>query len=323
MARTKKASKQEPAAPPAPWSDSITRFGTYLEGERRPVKTRKSYAGDLRACELWYKQAMKEELRDVGQVTARILRQWQDDQHVSGEVAFTTINRRLSGLATFLKWAYYQGLIPRLIDPPKRIKGPRGKPRWLTRKEKNALLDAVEHAPSRDRAVIVILLNSGLRVFELSALKWPDVILQDRKGKLRIRRGKGGKPREIPVNADCRAALMALGWEKNRATDHYVVVGERLGQLGPRGIQGIAERYGKAAGIEGFSAHKLRHTFAHDLLEAGTPLERVAAILGHSSLDTTRLYVEPSEDDLQRDVDKLSGRVDRAEPHSPRRRPRP
>jgi site-specific recombinase XerD len=58
------------------------------------------------------------------------------------------------------------------------------------------------------------------------------------------------------------------------------------------------------------SAHKLRHTFAHDLLEAGVALERVACVMGHSSLDTTRLYVEPTEDDLQRDVDRLSGQVE-------------
>jgi integrase/recombinase XerC len=309
MSRPKKAAVKQP---PAPWCGSVAGFAAYLEAERRPDQTRKAYAGDLASFQAWYVATVKEELCDVGQATARALRQWQDDLQRGEAAAFRTINRRLSGVASFLKWAYYQGLIPRLVDPPKRIKGPRGKPRWLTRKEKNALLDAVEHAPSRDRAVIVLLLNSGLRVSELSALKWPDVFLQERKGKLRVRYGKGGKVREVQVNPDCRAALMLLGWETKRGTDGHVVVGERRGQLGPRGIQGLAERYGKAAGIEGFSAHKLRHTFAHDLLETGSDLVRVAAILGHSSLDTTRLYVEPSEDDLQRDVDRLSGRVDRA-----------
>jgi integrase/recombinase XerD len=320
MARSsKKTAKQEPAAPPAaPWFDSLKAFTRYLAEERRPKKTAVSYLGDLKAFQLWYQnpKAMGEELIDVGQVTARVLRQWQDDMDTGkawalteqgGKVAFTTINRRLSGLATFLKWAYYHGLIPRLIDPPKRIKGPRNQPRWLTRKEKLALLDAIEHAPPRDRAVILILLHTGLRIHELSNLTWEDVTLQDRKGTLKIR-GKGGKYRKVPVNLDCREALMALGWAEHRGTARRVVVGERRGQLGCRGLQGIADRYGKKAGIKGFTAHQLRHTCAHDLREEGIPMERVATFMGHSSLDTTRLYLESSDDDLQGDADKLSRR---------------
>lgn len=307
MAATKQNSKPEPAAQPAPWSDSVTRFDAYLRDERRPEKTRKSYAGDLKAFEAWHEKAMQEPLRDVGQVTGRVLRQWQDDLERGKKFSFTTINRRLSGLASFLKWAYYQGLIPRLIDPPKRIKGPKGKPRWLKPKEKNALLDTVDHASARDRAIIVLLLNTGLRVFELAGLTWADVVLRERKGELKIR-GKGGKHRDVPVNPHCRAALMALGWEKHRGSHRHVVVGERLDRLGVRGIQGIAEKYGKEAGIKEFSAHSLRHTLAHDLIESGTRLERVAEILGHSSLDTTRLYTRPSKDDLQADLDRLPGR---------------
>src|SRR3954447_4616376 len=113
MAATNQNPKPEPAAPPAPWSDSVAGFDAYLRDERRPEKTRKSYAGDLKAFEAWHEQAMQEQLRDVNQVTGRVLRQWQDDLERGKKFSFTTINRRLSGLASFLKWAYYQGLIPR------------------------------------------------------------------------------------------------------------------------------------------------------------------------------------------------------------------
>ena len=267
-------------------------------------------------------------LGDVGQVTARTLRQWQDDMDLGApagltdagrRVAFATANRRISGLASFLRWAYYQAVIPRPVDVPGRIRGPRHRPGWLVRGEKNALLDAVEHAPARDRAVIVLLLNTGLRVSELSNLKWPDVELRERKGALTIR-GKGGKYRHVRVNLECRRALMDLGWEQHRGTDRHVVPGERLGGLGVRGIQGLATRYGKRAGIEGFHAHRLRHTFAHDLAAAGVAREVIAAQLGHASLDTTRLYLESSEEEEQRAVDLLSGRVEREEPRPRHRR---
>ena len=118
MARSKKAMKPGPTGT-APWAKSLAAFDAYLEAERRPHKTRQSYLGDLGAFQLWYEKprAMDEPLVDIGQVTALVLRQWQDDMDTGkawalteqGEkVAFTTINRRLSGLATFLKWAYYR-----------------------------------------------------------------------------------------------------------------------------------------------------------------------------------------------------------------------
>src|SRR4051794_33790192 len=103
MARTKKTPPPEPAAPPAPWSDSVTRFDAYLRDERRPEKTRQSYASDLKAFEAWHEKAMQEQLRDVAQVTGRVLRQWQDDLDQGKPAAltsegkkpsFTTINRR-------------------------------------------------------------------------------------------------------------------------------------------------------------------------------------------------------------------------------------
>jgi|SRR5271157_284877 len=328
MARTKKQSKQEPVVPSVSWSECVSGFRNYLEEERRPLKTRQSYIGDLKALEAWYSKALAQELTDVNQVTARILRQWQDDLEGGkacaltdqGEkFAFATINRRISALGAFLKWAYYHDLIPRLIDPPKKIKGPPGEPGWLTPKEKNDLLEAVEHAPPRDRAVIVILLSTGLRIFELSALTWPDVVLSDRKGTLKIR-GKGGKYRKVPVNSDCRDALKMLGWEKHRGTDRHVVVGERRGQLGTRGIQGIAERYGKKAGIEGFHAHRMRHTCARDLRLQGVSLEETAEIMGHSSVDTTRLYLKSAERDLQTAMDKISSRGDRSQSQTSRKR---
>src|SRR3954467_15528984 len=103
MAATNQNPRPEPAAPPAPWSESVAGFDAYLRDERRPEKTRKSYAGDLKALEAWHEQAMQEQLPDVIQVTGRVLRQWQEDREVGKKFSFTTTNRRVSGLASCLK----------------------------------------------------------------------------------------------------------------------------------------------------------------------------------------------------------------------------
>ncbi len=59
--------------------------------------------------------------------------------------------------------------------------------------------------------------------------------------------------------------------------------------------------------LEDVTAHTLRHSFAKNLVDAGTPIDQVATLLGHESLDTTRIYTQPSERDLERAVRRASG----------------
>ncbi len=70
--------------------------------------------------------------------------------------------------------------------------------RWLDRKEENALLRVVERTGKiRDIAIIKLLLNTGLRVSELCSLRWSEVVINERKGVLKVLQGKGGKRREV------------------------------------------------------------------------------------------------------------------------------
>lgn len=69
------------------------------------------------------------------------------------------------------------------------------------------------------------------------------------------------------------------------------------------------EKYAYQARQEEVTAHTLRHSFAKNLVDAGTPLDQVAILLGHESLDTTRIYTQPSERDLERAVMNASGDV--------------
>ena len=66
------------------------------------------------------------------------------------------------------------------------------------------------------------------------------------------------------------------------------------------------ERYAYDARLEEVTPHTLRHTFGKNLVDAGVPLDRVASLLGHESVDTTRIYTTPSEQDLQREVEKVA-----------------
>jgi integrase/recombinase XerC len=81
---------------------------------------------------------------------------------------------------------------------------------------------------------------------------------------------------------------------------------EAEGPLHQRSLQRIVTRYGEDAGLENLTPHMLRHTFAKNLVDQGIGLEKVAALLGHSSLNTTRIYVTPSQKDLENAVETLS-----------------
>lgn len=77
-------------------------------------------------------------------------------------------------------------------------------------------------------------------------------------------------------------------------------------QLRPPGIYYLVKKYAYEARIEKITPHTLRHTFGKNLVDAGVPLDRIATLLGHSSLNTTRIYTVPSQADLQDAVETIA-----------------
>jgi integrase/recombinase XerC len=214
-----------------------------------------------------------------------------------------TINRKLSSIKAFLKWAVEKeiiGALPRFTKSVKQVDRPI---RWLDRKQQNALLRMAERESERDLGVVQLLLNTGLRASELCDLFWSDVNLSDRKGLLVVRSGKGSKRREIPLNKEARDALQLLGWKEHRETKNHVLHGQR-GEMTPRGLGNLLDKYNEK--IPELSPHSLRHTFCKNLIDAGVSLEKVAALAGHENLETTRRYCLPSAHDLQKAVDSVS-----------------
>jgi integrase/recombinase XerC len=160
----------------------------------------------------------------------------------------------------------------------------------------------------RDGSLVLFLLNTGLRLQEATALRLDDLQLSERKGSLLVRQGKGNKERSVPLNATARKALR--DWLDVRPEDSgpYVwvaVEAEADKRLSGRAVQRVLTRYGQAAGLPDLTPHVARHTFAKNLVDSGVGLEKVARLLGHANLNTTRIYVTPSEHDLELAVESL------------------
>lgn len=182
---------------------------------------------------------------------------------------------------------------------------PQRSPRALDAADQRRLLLALQDAKARDRAIVLLGLLAGLRVSEISALNATDVALSAKLGAVKIWHGKGDKFREVPLHPALRKALSV--WLKTReSASDALFLGRDGERLGARSIGVMIAKLGRRAGIEGLTAHVLRHTFATQLIRAGTDTVLVAELMGHSSLDTTRRYSLPSAEDRAKAVEALS-----------------
>jgi len=182
-------------------------------------------------------------------------------------------------------------------------------PRALAEAEQRRFLRAVAGRPSaRDRAVATVFFYTGLRLSELAALEVGDLSISARRGRARVRSGKGDAYREVPLNSACRSALDE--WTGARA-EQLATLDEadvalaqtdalwlsRTGRpMSARAVDLVIRRLAKDANLE-LSAHTLRHTAVTNLIRSGADVVMVAEIAGHRRLDTTRRYSLPSEAD--------------------------
>ena len=289
----------------------LTTYKKHLETVGKSPHTVRAYSQDLAAFARWFEQTTGEDLIPRA-VDSRDIQEYRGYLMVRGR-APATVNRQLIALRGFFRWAKQEGLVadsPFEVIERVLVKEQRDvAPRWLNRKEQLALLRAVRKRGSkRDLAIIQTLLGTGLRISELAALSVSDLELSERKGWLRVRQGKGGKAREVPLDRRTRQAIQGYLEERQGDGSKRLFMGQR-GPLREPGINYLVTKYGYQAQLEGCTSHTLRHTYGKNLVDAGVPLDQVAALLGHESLDTTRVYTRPSKSDLERAVRRAAGEL--------------
>lgn len=157
----------------------------------------------------------------------------------------------------------------------------------------------------RDAAIVKLIMFAGLRVGEIVQLGMSDITLDERKGSVVVREGKGAKRREIPLNAKARKALSEYLIMRPNVESDDLFLGQRNNGVQSKTIQRAVQRFAKKAGISIVTPHVLRHSFSKSLIDAGVSLEKVATLLGHSNLNTTRIYTTPGVQDLENAVNEL------------------
>jgi site-specific recombinase XerD len=278
----------------------LTGFLADLAREGAAPKTLRSYRSDLAHFAGWFAESAGEAFAPAA-VTPTDVRDYRAALLTVANRAPATVNRRLAALRRFFRWAKAQKLVAEL--PTEGVRGvntPKKAPKSLAKREVDRLVRHAERAgrvPSgrRDLAVLELLRHTGLRVGELCALRLGDVAIGERKGVLTVRSGKGGKYRQVPLNADARRALTAYLAVRPTSAEERLFLGAGARPLGPQGVADLVAKHARRAGLDDVTPHTLRHTFARRLLDEGASLVDVAALLGHEKpRDDGYLHAAPS-----------------------------
>ncbi|WP_240614571.1 tyrosine-type recombinase/integrase [Herpetosiphon llansteffanensis] len=247
--------------------------------------------------------------------------------------AVSTVNIHVSALRIWCTWLVDQGYLD--TNPAHRLKLVKRpsplKPKALSPVQVNALLRQAQTTrnPVRNTAILQMLVQTGMRIGECAALCWHDIQYGERSGQVVIRSSKGHTTRTVPLNESVRVALalyigpklgveatiraVAKMWPLHckREQPRPLWMSERQTPLSLREMSAMIHHIVRDAAIRDLvpastTPHSLRHTFATRYL-VRHPHDSVglARLLGHSSITTTQIYVQPTEADIANRVEQI------------------
>lgn len=221
----------------------------------------------------------------------------------------STVNRELKLLSAAINYVRLEHDRSDLANPAERlgIGEGEGRVRWITDGEASALCEAAGRHARRPHLAIFIRLaiNTGCRKSELIKLEWSRVSLDRRLLMLGAQHTKSGRRRTVPLNDAALEALRELqAWRNRHAPGNPWVFATKAGERITTFQKGFAAAC-RRAGIVDFRIHDMRHTCASWLVMAGTPLEVVRDLLGHSSVTVTERYAHLAPEQLRGAVQRL------------------
>jgi integrase/recombinase XerC len=278
--------------------EEIDRFRDYLLHERRYSEhTVKAYITDMEAFAEYCMESMQQDT--LSDVEPKTVRRWVMKLKADGLNA-TSINRKISTVRGFYKWMLKKDLI--LRSPAlgvKNLRKPRHLPEFVTEEKMADILDddtafADSKDGSRDRLILELFYDTGIRETELIELKCGDVDLARRTITVH---GKGGKTRMVPISESLCQRLAAI----MTAPDQYIFKTDKGCKMYPRLVYRIVHKYLEPTKtVTQSSPHTLRHSFATAMLNNGAPIEAIKELLGHANLTATQIYTHTTYEKLNK-----------------------
>lgn len=227
--------------------------------------------------------------------------------------------RIISGIKSFYRYLLLDGYIT--LDPTELLESPKigmKIPEVLTESEINNLLDTIDLSKpegQRNRAMLEVLYSCGLRVSELTSLKYSDVYFDEEF--IRVE-GKGSKQRLVPISETAIQEIRYYLYDRNlvpvkKGFEDILFLSRRGTALSRIMVFHVIKQQTELAGIKkNVSPHTFRHSFATHLLEGGANLRAIQAMLGHENISTTEVYTHIDREALRREILE----------HHPRSKPR-
>jgi site-specific recombinase XerD len=251
-------------------------------------------------------------------IDAPLIVAFLDDLEAKRGITARTRNLRLTAIHSFFRYVAFEAPAHAaqtqrvLAIPAKRFT--RALVPFLSRPEVDALLAAPDlrtWAGRRDHALILLAVQTGLRLSELTSLVPGDLQLGS-GAHVRVI-GKGRKERCTPLSKSTRAVLTSWTREPPKATGQPVFPNAQGGRLSAHGVQYLLAKHVATAATtcpslkrKRVSPHVLRHTTAMDLLQEGIDRSVIALWLGHESIETTQMYLDANLDLKQRVLDRTT-----------------
>lgn len=159
-------------------------------------------------------------------------------------------------------------------------------------------IDAIRFAckTEKERAIVEVLLSSGVRVSELVNIRLNDIDFDNLS--VHITRGKGNKERTVFISELTKTYILKYLNSRNINGD-YLFYNKKKFQLNPGGVRSILKSIGERAGVENVHPHRFRRTFASNLACRGMDIQDIRKLLGHERIDTTLEYVHTSDKKIE------------------------
>jgi site-specific recombinase XerD len=284
----------------------LDRYSNWLNRQPLSEQTRRAYRARVKRFHDFLKGSGEELhlLLRSNRELAHVLKNYKRQLKQSDKASPATVNAHLTAIDHYLQ---FLGVTAPEIP---REELPQVAPIALNREEQQRLLRAIAGCRrSIDRAVVLLMLYTGIRVGECAAINVDDVFVVGRSRKVVVRNGKGDFYREIPLNTEAADAVKEWLRDRgnrfgSRAIDSALFLNPQGKRMSTASLDLIVRKVGNACGLP-LSSHVLRHTLLTNLVRKGSDLILVAEIGGHKRLETTKRYTLPSVSDKEKAMEQV------------------
>ncbi len=268
-----------------PAKDHFERYMRHKWRMNHKPKTLASSFGSVMLFLSFYGKSGKSDIEKIERVDLESFIEHEQDRGLR----ISTVRTRLACIIAFLHFLMEHEVIPgSVLKRGIKLKLPDTLPRAINPADVRKLLSVIEDI--RDRALILLLLRTGIRIGEALGLRLNDLDIKDRKVHL-FEGEKNSMGRVVYLSDDALFAIK-LWFRRRDKNEEFIFYGQSNGHLCYSTGRGLFVKYLKKAGLDqkGYTVHCLRHTFASELLNAGMRLECLQPLLGHQDIEVTRRY---------------------------------